>query len=98
MECVETCPSGALDEEGRTDVLKCLKVCQPYGIGGNIRFWIKWADAETAGARRQCSPTTDYWKLYQAASIGFQYFCFNCIKNCPAGQAVTRRAYQRSAR
>jgi hypothetical protein len=27
-----------------------------------------------------------FWRLYQAGFIGFQYFCFNCIKSCPVGQ------------
>jgi epoxyqueuosine reductase QueG len=81
MECVESCPGGALDEEGRTDVIKCLKVCQPYGIGGNIRFWMKYADA-TPEERKAMLVDVGYWRLYQAGSIGFQYFCFNCIKNC----------------
>jgi epoxyqueuosine reductase QueG len=84
-ECVESCPGGALDEEGRTDVLKCLKSCQPYGIGGNIRFWMKYA-AGTPEERQAMLIDENYWRLYQAASIGFQYFCFNCIKNCPIGQ------------
>src|SRR3990172_2962679 len=36
--CVEGCPSGALNEEGKTDDIKCLKHSQPYGIRRNIRF------------------------------------------------------------
>jgi len=85
MICVESCPGGALDEEGRTDVIKCLKACQPYGIGGNIRFWMKFAESGVE-ERKKMLAADGYWKLYQAASIGFQYFCFNCIKECPAGQ------------
>jgi len=27
-----------------------------------------------------------YWRLYQAGSIGFQYFYFNCMRVCPIGQ------------
>ncbi len=84
-ECVQACPGGALDVEGRTDVLKCLKVCQPYGIGGNIRFWSRWAE-EAPEERRAMVADEEYWKLYHAASIGFQYFCFECISRCPAGK------------
>jgi epoxyqueuosine reductase len=84
-DCVESCPGGALDEEGKTDVIKCLKNSQPYGIGGNIRFWMKYADA-TPEERKAMLIDENYWRLYQAASIGFQYFCFNCMKNCPVGQ------------
>lgn len=84
-ECVESCPGGALDEEGRTDVIKCLKNSQPYGIAANIKFWMKYAGA-TPEDRQAMLIDEHYWRLYQAASIGFQYFCFNCFKNCPIGQ------------
>lgn len=83
--CVESCPGGALDEEGRTDVLACLKQCQPHGIGGAVRFWAKYGEADAA-ERRGMVADPAFWRLYQAQSIGFQYFCFNCIKECPVGR------------
>jgi epoxyqueuosine reductase len=83
--CVEACPGGALDEEGKTDVMACLKHCQPYGIGGDIRFWMKHADADPEEKKAMVADEK-FWRLYQAQSIGFQYFCFNCIKECPAGR------------
>jgi len=83
--CVESCPGGALDEEGKTDVLACLKHCQPYGIGSTIRFWMKYAEA-SEGERRQMLADPAFLRLYQAQSIGFQYFCFNCIRECPVGR------------
>lgn len=83
-ECVESCPGGALDEEGKTDYLACLKHSQPYGIGGNIRFW--WKFAESSPEEQQAMVADErYWRLYHAGSLGFQYFCFNCIRNCPVG-------------
>ncbi len=82
--CVDACPSGALDEGGKTDVLKCLKTCQPYGMGGNIKFWRKALAAPPEDAAAMLADE-HYWRLLQAASIGFQYFCFNCLKECPAG-------------
>jgi len=36
--CVKACPANALDEEGKTDMMKCLGVSQPYGIGEMIRY------------------------------------------------------------
>jgi epoxyqueuosine reductase QueG len=84
MECVEQCPSGALDDEGKTDVLKCVKTCQPYGIGGSIRFWGKYGSA-SPDERKEMVVDDHYWRLYHASSIGFQYFCFNCIRHCPVG-------------
>jgi len=83
--CVKKCPAGALDVEGRTDNLKCLRVSQPSGIGGLIGYLRKFAGA---------SP--DEWKklvmdpkllnLYQASLVGFQYQCFRCITVCPVGR------------
>ena len=83
--CVENCPAGALDEEGKTDDMKCLKNSQPYGIGSAIRFWSKFAESPTEDQKKMVKDV-NFWRLYQAAFIGFQYFCFNCIKSCPVGQ------------
>lgn len=83
--CVESCPGGALDEEGKTDVNKCLKNSQPYGIGANIRFWNKFVDSSPEEQKKMFKDES-YWRLYQAGIIGFQYFCFNCFKSCPIGQ------------
>lgn len=83
--CVEQCPAGALDEEGKTDVLKCLKHLQPYGIGGSIRFWSEFAESSPE-ERKQMLADERFWRLYQATGLGFQYFCFNCLKSCPLGQ------------
>lgn len=83
--CVEACPAGALDEEGRTDVMACLKHCQPYGIGGMIRFWMKY-EAAGPDERREMVAGEHFWRLYAAQSMGFQYFCFNCIRDCPVGR------------
>jgi hypothetical protein len=83
--CVEACPARALDAEGKTDVAKCLRKSQPLGIGGNIRFWEEWGEADAAG-RKAMLRDPKFWQLYQAGFIGFQYFCWNCMKVCPVGQ------------
>ncbi|MDW7710905.1 MAG: 4Fe-4S binding protein [Deferrisomatales bacterium] len=83
--CVEACPSGAFAEGGKTDVMKCIKTSQPYGIGGAIRFWSRYADA-AAEERKAMLKDPHYWRLYQAGFIGFQYFCFRCLAACPEGR------------
>jgi len=83
--CVEACPSGAFAEEGKTDVMKCIKVSQPYGIGGAIRFWSQYAGASN-DERRTMLKDPHFWRLYQAGFIGFQYFCFRCLAACPVGR------------
>ncbi|WP_366922522.1 hypothetical protein MFMK1_002984 [Metallumcola ferriviriculae] len=84
-QCVEACPAQALNEEGKTDFFKCLKNSQPYGLGGNIRFWSKFADASPED-RKEMLRDDYFWRLYQAGFIGFQYFCFKCLAACPVGQ------------
>ena len=83
--CVEQCPVGALNEENRTDVLKCLRNSQPYGIGANIRFWTKFIDS-TPDEKKKMVRDVEFWRMYQAGFIGYQYFCWNCMKSCPVGQ------------
>ncbi|KKM10435.1 4Fe-4S ferredoxin [Clostridiales bacterium PH28_bin88] len=83
--CVENCPVGALDEEGKTKVNQCLKNSQPYGIGSNIRFWTRFVDSNPEEQKKMVKDV-EFWRLYQAGFIGFQYFCFNCFKSCPVGQ------------
>lgn len=83
--CVESCPARALDEEGKTDQMKCLRVSQPYGIGGMIGYIRKFIGASS---EEQKSLLRDplFLSLYQAPFMGFQYSCFKCETVCPAGR------------
>ncbi|HEX3031839.1 MAG TPA: 4Fe-4S binding protein [Bacillota bacterium] len=83
--CVENCPGGALNEEGKTNMAKCLKHSQPYGLGASIKFWNHFADSSPEDQKKMFLDE-QYWRLYHAGFIGFQYFCFNCLKSCPVGQ------------
>jgi epoxyqueuosine reductase QueG len=80
--CVEKCPGGALDEEGKTQEMKCLKHSQPYGIAGNMNFWKRFIDSNPDEQKKLMS-SPEYMSLYQAAVVGFQYHCFNCLMLCP---------------
>ncbi len=80
--CVDNCPAGALDQEGKTDVLKCLQHSQPYGIGGSMKFWNRFIKSN-GEEQKKMFRGEEFLRLYQAASIGFQYYCFHCIKSCP---------------
>jgi len=83
--CVKNCPAHALDEEGKTDMLKCLRNSQPYGVGANVRFWTRFGDASPE-ERKRLIRDVEFWRLHQANFIGFQYFCWNCMKTCPVGR------------
>jgi epoxyqueuosine reductase len=83
--CVEACPARALDEEGKTDQMKCLKVSQPSGIGGLMGFLREFMKADPDGKKALIMDPA-VMSLYQAAFIGFQYHCFRCMAACPAGR------------
>ena len=82
--CIESCPVGALDEEGKTDMMKCLSNSQPYGIGGSIRFWKKFFTSSPEEQKKLLF-SEEFMRNYQAQMIGFQYTCFNCYISCPIG-------------
>jgi len=82
--CVDNCPAGALNEAGKTQVGRCLKNSQPYGVGSSIRFWGKFG--ESSPEEQKLLLSKDYPYLYQAAFLGNQYYCFNCAMTCPLSQ------------
>jgi len=73
----------ALDEEGKTDMLKCRKVSQPYGIGGTIRYLLQFIGASPEEQKALLKDPI-LLHIYQAQFIGFQYFCNKCMAECPA--------------
>lgn len=81
--CVDACPAQALDEEGQTDMLKCLKASQPYGIGGTIRYLRQFIGASPE-EQKALLRDPRLLHIYQAQFIGFQYFCNRCMAVCPA--------------
>jgi len=81
--CVEACPGQALDEEGKTEMLKCLKASQPYGFGGAIRYLRQFIGASPE-AQKALPKDPVLLQIYQAQFIGFHYTCFKCMAVCPA--------------
>ena len=80
--CVEACPGKALDIEGKTEDLKCLRASQPYGIGGAIGY-IRRLIGKSPDEQQAILKEPRFMSLYQASFIGFHYHCFNCIAICP---------------
>lgn len=87
--CVSSCPAGALDSSGKTDVMKCLQNSQPYGMRTNIAFWSRFGDA-TSEEQKAMLRSPEYLSLYQSAFIGYQYYCFQCLSVCPVGRSVSQ--------
>lgn len=80
--CVEVCPARALDEEGKTEDLKCLRVSQPFGIGSAIGY-IRKLMAATPDQQKAIIMDPQFLSLYQASFIGYQYECYRCMAVCP---------------
>lgn len=82
--CVEVCPARALNEEGKTEVMKCLRTCQPTGIGSVIRYFSEMLEKPK---EEQLKMIRDpfFWDLYQSSFIGYTYTCFKCMAICPIG-------------
>ena len=69
----------------KTDVMKCMFKCRHYGFFGNMQFWMKFAKSSPE-EQEMMIQDNKFRKLYDELTLGSQYVCFNCIKNCPAGQ------------
>jgi len=82
--CVENCPARALDDEGKTDVMKCLGHSQPYGLIGDITFQMQRLGSSPE-EEKEMLMDAQYARLRQSAHLGNQYMCFNCLKSCPIG-------------
>lgn len=83
--CVAACPQGALDEEGKTNQMKCLRGSQPYGVGRLMGFMGKFVGA-TPEEQKDLLRDPALLNLYQAPVVGFHYHCFRCLAACPAGR------------
>jgi epoxyqueuosine reductase len=83
--CVENCPGGALAVAGKTDIMKCIKNSLPYGLGADIGFWTELVDCPP-DRQKELFRSERYARLRQAAHLGNQYMCFNCMKSCPVGK------------
>ncbi len=81
--CVEVCPGRALDEEGKTDAIKCLKNSQPYGIMSMMKYYSKFIGASPEEQKKLLKDPL-LLNLYQAQFIGFYYECYKCMASCPA--------------
>lgn len=81
--CVEECPVGAIDEEGKTDFMKCLNHSQPYGLSCAMMYYYKFIGA-SPDEQKALLGNPRFLSLYQSQFIGFQYCCFKCMTVCPA--------------
>ncbi|HWQ77186.1 MAG TPA: 4Fe-4S double cluster binding domain-containing protein [Anaerovoracaceae bacterium] len=92
--CVKNCPAGALDESGKTDIRKCISVSQPYSAMNYFSYLEQMIDSAPEDRK---SLKKDLMMYHQANSFITQYYCFNCMKLCPAGYSVHSSLYGASS-
>jgi epoxyqueuosine reductase QueG len=84
--CLKACPPGALDDPGQTDERKCISYCQPFGLGGLIKFIGRFVEADLEG-KKNLLRTPNFWNIHQTFTLGQNVQCHECIRVCPLGQA-----------
>lgn len=82
--CVNLCPANALNEEKKTDVMKCLLKSQPYGLAGCTELLTRFSESSLEEQKKMLQDEK-YKKIYSALSLGTYYVCYNCVKSCPVG-------------
>lgn len=83
--CVDGCPGHALDTEGQTDVMKCMKVSKPFSTNGFLMYVDKFTHADQEEKMKMLTGMS-FMPYYQAAAGERDYNCFNCLKLCPIGR------------
>jgi epoxyqueuosine reductase len=84
--CVASCPVGALDEEGKTDIAKCVAHIQPHGLRGTISFWHKFVDSSPK-EQKEMFLDDSFLNLYHTGIVPYMYVCFSCRNACPVGRS-----------
>lgn len=87
--CVNSCPVGALDVAGKTDIMKCSPHIQPHGLRGAISFWHKFIDSSPK-ERKEMFLDGSFMGLWHAGIVPNMYVCFKCRNACPVGQSISR--------
>jgi len=90
MQCVEVCPVSAIGNDGKVDVVKCMRNNFPYGLSNMIK---KLSDLTMEGSPedwKEFFRHPDFWNYYQALSLGLFYCCFECQIACPVRAANPR--------
>jgi epoxyqueuosine reductase QueG len=84
--CVEACPVSAIGEDGKVDVVKCMRNNFPYGLSNLMK---RLTDLTLEGSPedwKKFFKSPEFWNYYQAVSLGLFYCCFECQRACPVGR------------
>ena len=83
MECVSACPVSAITDDGKVDVVKCMRNNFPYGLSNMIKRFSDLAMEGSPEDWKKFMRDPEFWNYYQALSLGLFYCCFECQRVCP---------------
>ncbi len=86
MECVRACPVSAISDEGKTDVVTCMRKNFPYGLSNLMKRLSDLTMEGSAEDWKKFIKSPEFWNYYQALSLGLFYCCFECQRACPLGK------------
>lgn len=92
MQCVNSCPAGALQGKGSVDKKKCGATI----FSGGYRAWRKFLYELLEGAeekRRELLRSQMSLELWQNFMSGNYYYCFACQAVCPVGKEETVKPF-----
>jgi epoxyqueuosine reductase QueG len=84
-DCVAACPTGALDDPGKTDKRACGQTVFEFGLRGLMRFGFSWTGA-TEEEKGNLVKSRQMRELWQGFMTGMYYTCFRCQAACPIGK------------
>ncbi len=83
--CVKACPTGAVAEDGRLNVVNCLVHNYRHRLGGFVDWVETVADSKSAADYRDRVDESDSLSVWQSLTYATEYTCCNCIAACPVG-------------
>ena len=83
--CIESCPSGAISEEG-CDTKLCAPYAMKHGLPRILQFIYKLENEPSKEKIFKKLRGMEMWNFWQALSQGSFYECFMCIQSCPVGK------------
>ena len=86
--CIDSCPAGALSENGEIDKKRCGDYIFSYGLRAFTRLLVKLAITQNERSAKQAIYSRSTRELWQALETGNYYSCWTCQSVCPVGKTI----------
>ena len=83
--CIDACPTGAIQPGKKVDSVKCVLHLNKYGLP-QFRNFMGDLLGKSREEQQQALKDPYFWSLYQSITVGFNYGCTRCLEVCPVGR------------